>query len=147
MERKIKKELNKIIKGYKIPDSKNKNKDFILSKELGLYIMKKELGSSHNGYKSTTLELVNDHVEIKISLKELVSYIKLLFSNKYNIFTEKELFRKELNLSKNQLLEITTNFNKHIEKHNLGIYVEYLRKNTNNKKIVLTMKGKYETLV
>ena len=138
---KMDKIIKKIIKNYKKPKSINKNKNFILSKELNFYIVKKDVGSIHNGHKSTTLELVPDHVEIKITYKELLNYIKLLFSGKYNIFTEKELIRKELKLSKNQILELTTNFDKHVKKHNLCIYVEYLRKNTNNKKIVLTMKG------
>ena len=119
--------------------------------ELGIYIVKedeKEYSTGDNkAYKVTQSKYYNrfygykDFENIKVTFKEILDFINLMFSGKHNFFSEREEFRKELKISKDKFLEISVNLNKHIRKHNLEFYMNHLRKGNKSKKIVLSMNG------
>tara|TARA_R110002012_G_scaffold317703_1_gene534660 strand:+ start:14332 stop:14739 length:408 start_codon:yes stop_codon:yes gene_type:complete len=116
--------------------------------ELGIYILKEKEKNYSDKYNPTYNGSGNfskyygykDITDIKISMIEVLDFINLLFSKKYNYFSQREEFRKELKITKDKFLEISVNLKVHVKKHNLTFYMDYLRKKTNNKNISLTMK-------
>tara|TARA_R110002072_G_scaffold249636_1_gene408559 strand:- start:398 stop:826 length:429 start_codon:yes stop_codon:yes gene_type:complete len=121
--------------------------------ELNMYILKEsevnysdKFNSTYNGSGNFSKYYgYKDFANVKIKMEDVLSFINLLFSYKFNIVTQKEEFRKELKMSRNKFLEISVNLNKHVREHNLISHLKFLRSQKRTKKINLSMSSNNKT--
>lgn len=121
------------------------NKDYVYSKKLGFYILKPNAGLSKLYRKFSSNfgavgGLTKDYSPIKITTRQLVKYINLVFSGRVNPVVHAKEIRKELDLSPDRFLHIRTNLEKLCREHGLIQYLEEKRRGVSARETPVTMK-------
>lgn len=121
------------------------NTNYMYSKKLGFYILKPNVNITKI-YRKVSSNfgavggLLKDYTPIKITTRQLVKYMDLVFSGKVNPIIHAKEIRKALDLSPDRFLHIRTNLEKLCREHGLTQYLEEKRRGVPARQTPVTMK-------
>ena len=121
------------------------NKNYMYSKKLGFYILKPNVNITKI-YRKVSSNfgavggLLKDYSPIKITSRQLVKYMDLVFSGKVNPIIHAKEIRQALNLSPDRFLYIKSNLELLCRQHGLTQYLKQKRREVSSVETPVKMK-------